>query len=43
MSHEYDNDEAQQEILLERRKYQENLSRSEEEGWFYPDHDGDGE
>ena len=43
MDHEYDDNETLAEIADERREYQDNLTRSEEDGWFYPDDDGDGE
>lgn len=41
MHKEYDSyqEEVMQEILEEADEYAENLQRSEEEGWFYPDGD----
>ena len=42
MDHDYDDNEALAEIADERRDYQDNLTRSEEDGWFYSDDDGDG-
>lgn len=43
MDYEYEDNESLSEIAEERREYQNNLNRSEEDGWFYSDDDGDGE
>jgi len=40
MEHEYEENAAQAEIDEINREYQDNLSRSDEDGWFYPDEDG---
>jgi hypothetical protein len=40
MEHDHDDNSAQSEIAEINREYEENLSRSDEEGWFYPDDDG---
>lgn len=43
MEYEYEYDcemeETNREITEECMEYQENMNRSEEEGWFYPDGD----
>ena len=43
MDYEYEDNESLAEIAEERREYQDNLNRSEEDGWFYSDDDGNGE
>lgn len=40
MHDDYEDNEAQMEISKERQEYQDNLNRSEEDGWFYSDEDG---
>ncbi len=48
MSHDYESNEqydssaedAHREVMEELTEYQENSYRSEEEGWFYADEDG---
>jgi hypothetical protein len=48
MSHDYESSEqydssaedARREVMEELTEYQENSCRSEEEGWFYSDEDG---
>lgn len=43
MEREYEENAAQVEIDEINREYQDNLSRSDEDGWFYPDKDGQDE
>lgn len=43
MEHEYEDNSAQTEIAEINREYQDNLSRSDEDGWFYPDEDSQDE
>ena len=40
---EYDtqHDEAMREVLEETMEYAANVHRAEEDGWFYPDDDGE--
>ncbi len=45
MEYEDDNsrelEDIQHDIVEERMEYEENLARSEEDGWFYPDTDAE--